>query len=202
MRSETRLVMHPEDESEFARFVTSEVGTVFVEGPNWQLSRPAVSSEIATVGSDLMIWNPLETPELIGTHYRNEASEWWCCENRFLTIQFLRSGFQFGEPFLSEGRIAVATTDKDKSVFHTPSASAIEKRYTALRKFIRKHYVNGKIIWQALSFPRSATNPLKPDSCLWVGPRAMCWLEQAPETRWVQQFRSANARGYLIDLLD
>jgi hypothetical protein len=202
MRSDTRFVMHPDDEAEFAKFVTSEAGTAFVDGPSWKEPRPTVSDNVEKVGSYLMIWNSSETPELIGEHYQKEESEWWYCKNEFLTVQFLRSGFQFDEPFLLEGRIAVCTTAKDKSLFHAPSATAIELRYKSLRRFIRKYYANGTIIWQALSFPRSKTNPLKPDSSLWVGPHAMRWLEREPEKRWVQQSRNAGARGYLVDLID
>lgn len=202
MRSQVRFVMHPEDEAEFARVVKSEAGTVFVDGANWHHPRPPVVNDIETAGSYLMIWNQLETPELIAKHYQNEEDEWWCCENEFSTLQFLRSGFQLGEPFLFEGRIAVSTTAKDKSLFHATSAAAIEHRFKALRKFVKKGYANSTIIWQALSLPRSDTKLLKPDSSLWVGPHAMLWLEQDPKKRWVQQFRYARARGYLVDLVD
>jgi hypothetical protein len=193
--------MHPEDENEFARIITSEDGTVFVDGPIWHQARPPITREILTAGNHLMIWNPSETPDLVGTYRRKDEKEWWYCDNEFLTIQFLRSGFQFGEPFLFEGRIAVCTTAKDKSYFHEASAAAIELRFKKLRKYIKKCYTNEVIIWQALSFSRSKTNPLKPDSSVWVGSYALQWLEEEPRNRWVQQFRNAGARGYLLDLI-
>jgi hypothetical protein len=201
MRSETRFVMHPEDETEFARIVSSEAGNVFVDGPKWRGPGPPIARELSTSGIHLMIWNRTETPELVASHHRKDENEWWYCENEFLTIQFLRSGFQFGEPFLFEGRIAVWTTANDKTHFQKSSSPGIEHRFKMLRTYIKKNYTNGVIIWQNLSFPRSKTNPLKPDPGLWVGPQAMRWLAEEPRERWVQQFRNAAARGFLLDLV-
>lgn len=198
MRSSINFVMHPEDEAEFARKVESEAGIVFVDGPKWNQPQPPIAGEIGSAGQYLMIWNPLQTPELIGKHYRNEATEWWYCENEFLTIQFLRSGFQWGEPYLFEGRIAVSTRSDDSSDCY---ATSVERRFKALRNYIKKNYSNNKIIWQALSLPRSKTNPSKLNPCLWVGPHALDWLEHDPTQRWVQQFRGAGPRGYRVDLV-
>src|SRR5260370_19404575 len=161
MRSEVVFVMHPSDEAEFVNLVIAEPGTVLVNGPTWSSPRPPIKTDIQSCGNYAMIWNPSETPALAGRHLRKENAEWWYCENEFLTIQFLRSGFQFGEPFLFEGRTALATTDKGGGEFHGPSAHAIEERFKRLRKFIKKNYANGVIIWQNTSLPRSKTNPLK-----------------------------------------
>jgi hypothetical protein len=201
MRSQVRFVMRPEDEASFASVVTSEMETVFVNGPDWPTPRPTVTTDVQKSGDYLMIWNPSQTPPLTAKHYRNKDAEWWYCKNEFLTLQFLRSGFQYGEPFLFEGSLAVATTDQDKSVFLARSAPAIEKRYNALRKLIQKTYTNKIILWQALSSPRSRNNPLKPDAALWVGPHALHWLRQKPNNRWVQQSRYSLVRGYLLDLV-
>jgi hypothetical protein len=201
MRSQVRFVMHPEDEAEFARAITAEPATVFVDSPTWPTPRPPVTTDLGKAGLYLLIWNPPETPKLTGKHYRNRDEEWWYCRNEFLTIQFLRSGFQYGEPYLFEGRIAVGTTDQDKSVFHARSAPAVEGRFKALRKLIKKTYANKAILWQALEVPRSWNNPLRPDANLWVGPHALQWLRQKPRNRWVQQARYARVRGYLLDLI-
>src|SRR5262249_49108032 len=120
MRSDLRFVMHPLDEAEFAEMVIAEQGTVFVNGPSWSTPQPPVCTDRHHAGSYLMIWNPSETLPLSGKRYQHDNKEWWYCENEFLTIQFLRSGFQHGEPFLFEGRIAVATTDKGKALFDEP----------------------------------------------------------------------------------
>jgi hypothetical protein len=200
MRSQVRFVMHPDDEPAFVQVVTTEVGTVFVDGTNWPTPRPPITNDLQTAGNYLMIWNPHQTPKLTATHFRNEDEEWWNCKNEFVTIQFLRSGFQYGEPFLFEGSIAVGTTDMDKSFFHEPSAPAVEERFKALRKFIKKAYTNKAIIWQSMSAPRSNTIPHRPDASLWVGPRALIWLGEKPKKRWVQQSRFALTRGYLLDL--
>lgn len=202
MRSDLRFVMHPEDEAEFVRIITSEAGTILVDGPKWYQPRPPIIQNIQTAGNYLMIWNPSETPELVGTHYQKEEKQWWYCNNEFLTIQFIRSGFQFEEPFLFEGRIAVCTSAKDNTSFHAASAAAVERRFKGLRQRIKKHYTNRLIIWQNLALPRSKTHPSKPDPCVWVGPKAVQWLEEQPKQRWVQQFRNARPRGYILDLVN
>lgn len=201
MRSQVVFVMHPHDESEFISVIRAEAGIVFVVGPNWSSPRPPITIEPERGGNYLMIWKPSETPELKGKHHRKGGDEWWYCENEFLTIQFLRSGFQYDDPFLIEGRIAIATTSDDNNYFHKPSADSIETRFKALKRFIRKAYTNNVLIWQNTSLSRSKTNPTKPATNVWVGPNAMQWLHEDAENRWVQQFRSANARAYLVDLV-
>jgi len=201
MRSEVCLVMHPEDEEDFARYVTSEQEVVFVNGPKWNQPSPPICSDIEKAGNYLMIWNPSETTGLTANHHRKEDKEWWYCNNEYLTIQFLRSGFQFDEPFLFEGRIAVNTTSKEKTVHDPSSAEQIERRFKNLRKQIKKTYRNSTLIWQNTSLPRSKTNPLKPAPNVWIGPHAIQWLEEQPRERWVQQFRGAGARGYILDLV-
>jgi hypothetical protein len=201
MRSQVRFVMHPEDEVEFAMAVTAEQATLFVDGPTWPKPQPPVTTNIREAGLYLLIWNPSETPKLAGKHYRNRDEEWWYCRNEFLTIQLLRSGFQYREPYLVEGRIAVSTTDQDKSVFHARSAPAVERRFKALRHLIKESYTNKAILWQVLAAPRSERNPLGPDASLWVGPHALKWLRHRPRNRWVQQARYARVRGYLLDLV-
>lgn len=201
MRSEFCFVMHPEDEVDFVQFVTSEQGVVFVDGPKWDQPRPPFCSDIEKAGNYLMIWNSSETTGLTANHHQKEKSEWWYCNNEHLTIQFLRSGFQFDEPFLFEGRIAVCTTSKEKTVYAPSSAEQIERRFKNLRKHLKKTYRNSTLIWQNTSLPRSETNPSKPAPNVWIGPHALQWLEEQPKERWVQQFRGAVARGYILDLV-
>lgn len=201
MRSQIRFVMHPDDEAEFAQHVNAEPGTVFVDGPNWPSSQPPVMTEIERGGDYLMIWNSNEAPSLKGKRYRSEGDEWWSCETEYLTIQFLRSGFQFGESFLFEGRIAVATTDQDKLHYHRATAPLVERRFKLLRKWIRQSYSNGVIIWQNIRAPRSRTNPLKPAADVWVGPHALQWFRKSPRERWTQQERDGASRGYILDLV-
>lgn len=201
MRSQVCFVMHPEDEEAFAGFITSEHGVVFVDGPKWGQPSPPICSDIDKAGNYLMIWNPSETTVLAANHHRKEDKEWWYCNNEHLTIQFLRSGFQFGEPFLFEGRIAVSTTSEEKTVHDPASAKQIERRFKNLRRHIRKSYRNSLLIWQNALSPRSTTNPSKPAPNVWIGPHAIQWLEEQPKERWVQQFRGARARGYILDLV-
>jgi hypothetical protein len=200
MRSQFVFVMHPEDETEFAQYIIAESGVVFVDGPSWPVPRPPTMTDIHNGGNYLMIWNPTETPDLMANHHQKDGKEWWYCNNEFLTIQFLRSGFQYDEPYLFEGRIAIATTDKTKVYYHEPTASSIERRFKTLTKLLKKTYTNKVIIYQNVSLPRSKTNPLRPSTNCWVGPHAMEWLREEPSNRWVQQFREGRARGYLIDL--
>jgi hypothetical protein len=201
MRSEVTFVMHPEDESEFANAIALEPGTVFVNGPSWPTPEPPIVTDLQIADNYLMIWNPAETPPLSGKHHQNKDAEFWYCQNEFMTIQFLRSGFQYGEPFLFEGRIAICTTDRDKSTFHAPSAPLIERRFLSLRKVIKKTYTNKVLIWQNTSLPRSKTNPSKLSATVWVGPRALRWLREDPKNRWVQQFRNTLPGAYLLDLV-
>lgn len=134
-------------------------------------------------------------------HYDNEHGEWWYCKSEHFTLQFLRSGFQYGEPFLFEGRIAGCTTDKGQEYLHESSALLVEKRYESLRKWIRRSYWNNVLIYQNIALPRSATNPIKPAGNVWVGAFAMKWLQDDPANHWVQPFRQSNARGCLVDLV-
>ncbi|MCA8990123.1 MAG: hypothetical protein KDA78_20920, partial [Planctomycetaceae bacterium] len=201
MRSEVCFVMHPEDEKDFVRIITSEQGVVLVNGPKWDQPDPPVCHDINRAGNYLMIWNPSETPGLTANHHRKEDKEWWYCNNEHLTIQFLRSGFQYHEPYLFAGRIAVCTTSLEKTVHDPSSAEQIERRFKSLRKQIQKTYRNSILIWQNPSLPRSRTNPQKPAPNVWIGPHAIQWLEEQPAERWVQQFRGAKPRGYLVDLV-
>lgn len=200
MRSDCRFIMHPEDEAEFVKFVTSENGTVLVDGPDWPTKKPPIV-DIENAGTYLMIWNPAETRPLTGRRLTQDGQKWWSCENQFLTIQFLRSGFHFDEPYLFEGRIAVATTDKGKSHFDEVSAPAIERRYARLRKALKKSYTNKVLLWQNRKSPRSKHNPSKPDPALWVGPKAMQWLREARRDHCVKQSRGARASAYVVDLV-
>jgi len=201
MRSEVVFVMHPTDEQEFIKALLSEAGTCLVNGPSWPTSNPPIATDIQAAGNYLMIWNPEETPTLSGNHHQKDGREWWYCNNEFLTIQFLRSGFQHGEPFLFEGRIAVATTSKEGETIHVDTAPTIEGRFKSLKKLIQKQYSNKVLIWQNISLPRSATNPSKAGSNTWVGPHALRWLNEDPNNRWVQQFRNQAPRAYLLDLV-
>lgn len=202
MRSQVRFVMHPADEADFVRTITGETGTILVDGPKWSSEQPPIVSDAARAGNYLIIWNPKETPPLKGTHHCNKKEEWWYCENEYQTIQFLRSGFQYGEPFLFEGRIAIATTDPEKVLYDEASAPSVERRFKTLSRFIKKSYTNGVIIWQNPSLPRSKTNPLTPAKDVWVGPHALRWLQEEPKGRWIQQFRGGLARGYILDLVE
>jgi hypothetical protein len=99
--------MHPMDEAEFVEAVLAEPGVVFVDGPSWTTPQPPTLTDIQSAGNYLMIWKPSETPQLRANRHRQDDQEWWYCKNEYLTIQFLRSGFQYEEPFLFEGRLAV-----------------------------------------------------------------------------------------------
>ena len=125
---------------------------------------------------------------------------WWYCRNEEVTIQFLRSEHRPGDPWVSDGRLAITTTQRGEQSEPGRKPSAVERRYLALKRHIQKTYTNKVVIWQNLSMPRSKTNPSKPDVSLWVGPNALHWLEHDPENRRVQQFPQSVARGYLLEL--
>lgn len=201
MQSQVTFIMHPADEASFVETIMGEPGVVLVDGPKWSSCQPPVVSDVRRAGYYLMIWNLKETPPLKGARYGDQKKRWWYCENEFHTIQFLRSGFQDGESFLFEGRIAIATTDKGKTFYDEATARSVERRFKALKRFIQKSYANGVIIWQSPSAPRSKTNPLKPAKDVWVGPQALQWLHDDPRSHWVQQFRGAGARGHTVDLV-
>jgi hypothetical protein len=199
MRSQVMFVMHPSDEEEFIKVVYSEPGTVFVDGTDWP---PPIVSNFQEVGSILKIWNPADTSPLTSEKLSNDKKEWWVGSNDFLAIQFCRSGFQHGHPFLLGGEICIATTSKGGEVRNALSAPSIEKRYKSLRKYIQKTYTNKVLIWQCISYPRSKNNPSEPTNLFWVGPHALAWLNEDPKNRWVQQAPTNLARGYLLDLVE
>jgi hypothetical protein len=201
MRSEVRLMMLPEDEDEFLRSILDEPGTVLVDGPRWDTPEPPIASDFAGVGPHLLVWKPSEHPKLAANRHEKGGSAWWYCRDERATIQFLRCRYRPGDRFVSEGRLAVATTERGERTTPGSPASPVERRFLALRRRIHKVYTNRVIIWQNRSLPRSRTNPLKPDPGLWVGPRALRWLEDAPEDRWVQVVPGSHARGYLLDLV-
>lgn len=193
--------MHTDDEREFAEFILADLGTIFVDGPKWDKPEPPVTSKIDDAGSYLMIWNPKQTPPMKANHYDNEHGEWWYCKSEQFTIQFLRSGFQHNEPFLFEGRIAVATTEQGTKETAMGWVQSVEERYKNLRKWIRKRCQNDVLIYQNTDLPRSPTNPCKVAADIWIGPHALKWLESNPGGRWVQQSRGGKPRAYLIDLV-
>jgi hypothetical protein len=202
MRSEIVFVMHPDDEGEFAAAVVAERGTVLVDGPGWRTPRPPLVNDIRQAGNHLMVWNPSETRPLTARHHVKDGEEWWYCDSEFLTVQFLRSGFQHGEPYLFEGRIAIATTDEGRTYPDESSAASIQRRFERLRAAIKKTCTNGVLIWQNVLLPRSRTNPAKPALNVWVGPHALRWLREDVRNRWVQQFRQTSGpRAYLLDMV-
>jgi hypothetical protein len=201
MRSQVIFVMHPTDEAEFVEVVLAEPGIVFVDGPNWTTAQPPTMIDIQNAGNYLMIWRPSETPKLRANHLRKDDEEWWYCSNEHLTIQFLRSGFQYEEPFLFEGRLAVGTTNDHGKPIHAPSTPFVEKRFKTLKRFIQKLYTNNVLIWQCISSPRSKNNPSKPTALTRVGPHALQWLRDDPRKRWVQQSRNSPTRAYVLDLV-
>lgn len=200
MRSEFTFIMHPLDEKVFVQTVLAEPGVVFVDGRKWLTPNPPIKTDISSAGDHLLIWQSGETPELEGHHHQKDNQQWWYCENEYLTIQFLRSGLQ-DEQYLFTGRIAIWTTTKEGEVTHLASAASIEKRFKFLKKFLQKTYTNNVLLWQNLSLPRSKTNPCKPDSKAWIGPHALEWLRENPTERWVQTFKGAGAKAYLLDLV-
>jgi hypothetical protein len=201
MRSQVVFVMHPMDEAEFVEAVLAEPGIVFVDGPSWTTPQPPAMTDLQCAGNYLMIWKPSETPKLRANHHQKDDKEWWYCKNEYLTIQFLRSGFQYNEPFLFEGRLALGTTADNGKPFHAPSAAFIERRFKNLKKTVQLRYTNNVLIWQCISLPRSKNNPSKPSALTWVGPHALQWLRADPKERWVQQSRKALARAYVLDLV-
>ncbi len=201
MRGQVRTVMLPEDERELVRIVASETGTVLVDGPKWDTPEPPIVSRLEESGEYLIIWNRSEHPSLTAKRYEKDGAVWWYCRNEEVTIQFLRSEHRPGDPWVSDGRLAITTTQRGEQSEPGRKPSAVERRYLALKRHIQKTYTNKVVIWQNLSMPRSKTNPSTPDVSLWVGPHALRWLEHDPENRRVQQFPQSVARGYLLDLV-
>ena len=202
MRSEVVFVMHPEDERELVSVVTAENGVVFVDGPKWETPEPPIVGDIHAADDYLVIWNPSETPPLTAIRHVKDAHEWWYCDSEFLTLQFLRSGFRRGEPYLFEGRIAVRTADEHEDSRDDRCAPSVERRFKRLRAAIKKTYTNRVLIWQNVLLPRSPTNPNRRAANIWVGPHALRWLREDARNRWVQQFRHSDGpRAYLLDLV-
>ncbi len=92
-------------------------------------------------GGYQLIWHPIEAPDLGAVKRCLTDSQWWYCNKEFLTVQFLRSGFH-NDTVLLEGRIAIATTDKDKNILDPTSAPHIEKRYVRLRNSMKEIFTN------------------------------------------------------------
>lgn len=201
MRSEVRFVMLPEVEAVLFRLITSDAGTVLVNGPRWGTPEPPIVARLEDAGPHLLIWSPSDHASLAANRHEKDGRVWWYCRDEGATIQFLRSRHRPGESFIYEGRLAVATTQRGEPPGSGVTASVVQSRYLSLKRQIQKSCRNKVVIWQNRSLPRSRTNPLMPDAGLWAGPEALCWLEEDSANRWVQVVPDAHARGYLLDMV-
>ena len=86
-------------------------------------------------------------------------------------------------------------------------AQGVELHYKALRRFVRKHYINSVVRWcnPGIPFgpaiPGRSANPGEPDAQVWVGPHALQWLRDDVQQRRVKQFRSTVVEARLADTL-
>ncbi len=194
MNSQVRFAMHPADEREFEKLLISDESIRFIAGPRWKSQTPKTSRSLADIGYYCIIWSKSDIAKL-KAEYIPTCDDWYC-RSEFATIQFLRS--EIDELVITEGRIAVSTVETGD--FPALSVKSLEKRYGALRNYIKRTYVNSIIQWQnptipfAPAGPNRSANPSKPDPQVWVGPHALRWLREQPNRR-IKQFRQGNVEA-------
>jgi hypothetical protein len=191
--------MHPADERDFEQLLISDESICFIAGPRWKTETPITSRSLADIDDDYcIIWSTSDIAKL-KAEYIPTCDDWYCrCE--YATIQFLRS--EMDEALITEGRIAVSTAPRRD--FPASSVKSLEKRYSNLRKYFRKHYSNSIIQWRnptvsyAPAGPNRSANPSKPDPQVWVGPHALRWLRERPDRR-IKQMRQSIVEAVLVD---
>lgn len=191
MRSTLRFVMHPQDEQSVVAELLREPSVVLIDGPRWQSAKPKTTRDVTTLRDYCIIWSPDDLPQLTARFV--PACKDWYCESEHSTIQFLRSSL--AGRVLTEGRLAIST-----EAAAAQARSAVERRYKALRGFLKKNFANAVLRWQNMNLPvmpagpsRSA-NPSDPDRSVWVGPNAMTWLQADPK-RCVKQTPTSLVEG-------
>lgn len=199
MRSQVRFVMHPADERDFEQVLVSDGSVCFIAGPRWKTETPKTSRSLADIEDHYcLIWSTSDIAEL-KSEYIPACNDWYC-RSEDATIQFLRS--EMDQMVITEGRIAVATNPKH--AFLASSVKRLEKRYSNLRKYLRKNYSNSILQWRnpvapyAPAGPNRSANPSKPDPQVWVGPNALRWLRERPD-RTIKPMRQSIVEAVLVD---
>ena len=150
MRSQLRFVMHPDDEQTFIAEALRDASVCLIDGPRWPTRTPVRHRSLHTIGQYCILWSTDDAPQLAAEFL--PATGDWYCRSEHLTIQFLRS--QLAGSVLTEGRIAVATDDREPAAAH-----GVARRYRALSRFIRRSYRNRLLRWfdPAAAAPRTST---------------------------------------------
>jgi hypothetical protein len=193
MRSQLRFVMHPDDEEPLAQELLHDPFIRFVNGPRWPTQEPLTSRELDMIGRSCIIWSVDDLPEL-SADFIPTCKDWYC-RSEHSTIQFWRSSLRGA--VVTDGRFAVATDGASPR-----AAEGIGRRFKALRKFLKKSYLNSVVEWRntqapsAPAGPSRSANPSKPDPSLWVGPAAVAWL-RADSSRCIQFIPGAPVEGRL-----
>lgn len=199
MKSQVRFAMHPDDEIDFEHLLVRDESIRFIAGPRWKTETPTSFRSLTDiVGNYCIIWSTSDIAEL-KSEYIPTCNDWYC-RSEYATIQFLRS--EIDEMVITEGRIAVASNPQDD--FSASSVKSLEKRFSNLRKYLRKNYSNSIIQWRnpvapyAPAGPNRSANPSKPDPQVWVGPNALRWLRERPD-RKIKQLRQSIVEAVLVD---
>lgn len=183
MRSQVRFFMDADDERAFVDEVVRDLATVLVEGPRWEIRKPLLLNpkRLPARAGYVVIWNPADVPRLKTRRYPDGHG--FEIANEPETIQFLRCCICDGT-VLTEGRIAVAC----------PDGHPVERRYKALRKWIRGTFRNRVVCWTDAE--RTVRSP--PDATVWVSPGALAWLA-SDERRQFKQGRFYRSEAVLCD---
>ena len=169
MRSQVRLFMDAADERAFVGEITRDPAAVLVDGPRWETREPPLLSpkRLPVRAGYVLIWSRADVPRL-KTRRENDL---WEVANESETVQFLRCRV-WGGAVLTEGRIAVAC----------PDGHPVERRYKALRRWIRSAFRNRVVCWTDPEGTVKGT----PDASVWVGPGALAWLASDARRRFKQ----------------
>lgn len=199
MKSQVRFAMHPDDEIDFERLLVRDESIRFVAGPRWKAETPTIFRSLTDIaGNYCIIWSTSDIAEL-KSEYIPTCNDWYC-RSEYATIQFLRS--EIDEMVITEGRIAIASNPQVD--FSPSSVKSLEKRFSNLRKYLRKNFSNSVIQWRnpvapyAPAGPNRSANPSKPDPQVWVGPNALRWLRERPD-RKIKQMRQSIVEAVLVD---
>lgn len=75
MKSQIRLVIHPNDEADFFSKCLASADTFLIDGPRWQAPTPKLHQSLADInGHDCLVWSNLDT-DTLRSRYMQECSD-------------------------------------------------------------------------------------------------------------------------------
>lgn len=168
MRGQITFIMHPKDEKEFVSYILSK-GFVIITDQRFKTKQPPVEDDIQNIESNHCYLCYEQFLPLIKTEYIPSCND-YTLRNISSLIQFLRS--EIKDNIITEGRIAIMTTDKyTKEIYNPKTNRVLEKYFKDFRNWIKKSYKNNQnLVWD--NGVKLGTSKFE-----WFSPKAIDWLK-------------------------